>query len=246
MNLMFKQIVVPLAGGLVLLMGVTAQIVKLSRRRLAFRPARRDTLDSMTWRQFEQLVGAIYARQGYRIVELGGNGPDGGVDLVLHGNGEKVLVQCKQWRNHKVGVKDLREFYGVLQSKNTTANRGVFVTMGRFTDDASVFADENDLELVDGDMLLGMMKAVQMTTTGSMETALLPELVAVQSQGVSVSETSVPSCPACGRPMVLRTARKGARAGSQFWGCSGYPACKGKRQLSRLAITEDEVGQPPG
>ena len=38
---------------------------------------------------------------------------------------------------------------------------------------------------------------------------------------------SVPSlCPACGAEMVLRTARKGANAGNQFWGCSKYPACK--------------------
>ncbi len=33
-------------------------------------------------------------------------------------------------------------------------------------------------------------------------------------------------CPACGKIMVLRTARKGPKAGSQFWGCSAYPACK--------------------
>jgi len=26
---------------------------------------------------------------------------------------------------------------------------------------------------------------------------------------------------------VLRTAQKRARAGKQFWGCSGYPDCKG-------------------
>jgi four helix bundle suffix protein len=40
-----------------------------------------------------------------------------------------------------------------------------------------------------------------------------------------------PSCPRCGQPMALRTARKGARPGSQFWGCSGYPKCKGVRNL---------------
>jgi four helix bundle suffix protein len=33
-------------------------------------------------------------------------------------------------------------------------------------------------------------------------------------------------CPACGKPMILRTARKGPNAGSQFRGCSGYPECK--------------------
>jgi four helix bundle suffix protein len=36
-----------------------------------------------------------------------------------------------------------------------------------------------------------------------------------------------PDCPLCHGPMVLRTARKGPQAGSQFWGCTGYPACKG-------------------
>ena len=36
-----------------------------------------------------------------------------------------------------------------------------------------------------------------------------------------------PACPNCGQPMVLRTARKGSKAGQPFWGCSGYPDCKG-------------------
>jgi len=36
-------------------------------------------------------------------------------------------------------------------------------------------------------------------------------------------------CPNCGATMVRRTARKGKYAGSNFWGCSKYPACKGTR-----------------
>jgi four helix bundle suffix protein len=40
-----------------------------------------------------------------------------------------------------------------------------------------------------------------------------------------------PACPLCGKPLVVRTARKGAHAGAQFWGCSAYPACKGTRAL---------------
>lgn len=36
-----------------------------------------------------------------------------------------------------------------------------------------------------------------------------------------------PACPLCGKSMVLRTARQGRNAGSQFLGCSCYPACKG-------------------
>ncbi len=37
----------------------------------------------------------------------------------------------------------------------------------------------------------------------------------------------IPACPRCGKPMVLRTAKSGKNAGQQFWGCSGYPQCKG-------------------
>jgi four helix bundle suffix protein len=37
----------------------------------------------------------------------------------------------------------------------------------------------------------------------------------------------IPECPQCGKAMVLRTAKSGRNAGSQFWGCSGYPDCRG-------------------
>ena len=33
-------------------------------------------------------------------------------------------------------------------------------------------------------------------------------------------------CPKCGNSMVLRTSKRGKNAGSQFWGCSGYPKCR--------------------
>jgi len=36
-----------------------------------------------------------------------------------------------------------------------------------------------------------------------------------------------PLCPECGGAMVVRTARRGRRAGQQFWGCAAYPKCKG-------------------
>lgn len=41
-----------------------------------------------------------------------------------------------------------------------------------------------------------------------------------------------PSCPECGRPMIRRLARKGQNKGRQFWGCTGYPECKGVRDIS--------------
>lgn len=42
-----------------------------------------------------------------------------------------------------------------------------------------------------------------------------------------------PACPSCGSAMVLRTAKQGQNAGSRFWGCPRYPACRGTRELAR-------------
>ena len=37
-----------------------------------------------------------------------------------------------------------------------------------------------------------------------------------------------PSCPQCGRPMVLRTVQKeGPHKGKQYWACFAYPECRG-------------------
>jgi four helix bundle suffix protein len=41
-----------------------------------------------------------------------------------------------------------------------------------------------------------------------------------------------PTCPLCKGVMVLRTAKKGSNAGSQFWGCADYPQCKGTVKLA--------------
>ena len=37
---------------------------------------------------------------------------------------------------------------------------------------------------------------------------------------------TVPQCPRCKAPMVLRTGQSGPRKGQKFWGCSNYPACR--------------------
>lgn len=36
-----------------------------------------------------------------------------------------------------------------------------------------------------------------------------------------------PACPKCGKEMILRVAKSGANQGEQFWGCPGYPNCRG-------------------
>ncbi|WP_043527743.1 nuclease-related domain-containing protein [Litchfieldella xinjiangensis] len=39
-------------------------------------------------------------------------------------------------------------------------------------------------------------------------------------------------CSKCGSTMVLRTSKRGANAGNQFWGCSAYPKCREVRDVA--------------
>lgn len=138
-----------------------------------------------------------------------GGGADGGVDLVLSKNGERILVQCKNWKSSKVGVSTVRELFGVMTAEG--ASGGVVVCSGQYTNDALEFAMGKPITLVDGAALArligGVQKSPQIQTT--------------------VKDTA---CPVCQSPMVIRTARRGKNAGNSFWGCSRYPRCMGRGQ----------------
>jgi ribosomal protein L37AE/L43A len=58
---------------------------------------------------------------------------------------------------------------------------------------------------------------------------------AVRESRMDRRTLKTPHCPSCNRPMVKRTARRGSRAGSEFWGCSNYPACSDTQSLDHLA-----------
>ncbi|HNH27777.1 MAG TPA: hypothetical protein PLR93_12190, partial [Anaerolineales bacterium] len=44
---------------------------------------------------------------------------------------------------------------------------------------------------------------------------------------VEVAMDSVPSCPVCGKMMVLRMHRNGNSAGKKYYGCIDNPTCAG-------------------
>ena len=55
--------------------------------------------------------------------------------------------------------------------------------------------------------------------------------------------TLTPACPLCGKVMRQRIAKKGPHAGQPFWGCSGYPECKGTRDASKTSDESDKSDQ---
>ena len=182
-------------------------------------------LDGLSWEKFERLVGEGFRLQGYGVIETGGSGPDGGVDLVLSKGGETFLVQCKQWKAYKVSVEVVRELYGVMAAKGAAG--GFVVTSGQFTEPAREFARGRNLKLVDGQVLLQLLQQAQTArckNTAEMRAPVIPP--------VADLHPAIPSCPACTKPMVRRTASRGGQAGNGFWGYAGYPVCRGTRPFS--------------
>lgn len=52
------------------------------------------------------------------------------------------------------------------------------------------------------------------------------DLVSEIKLNKTINESDNLVCPKCGSKLVLRTARKGANSGNQFYGCSAFPKCR--------------------
>lgn len=220
-------------------------------------------ISQYSWQDFEDLIAEAFHQQGFKVAKTPA-GADGGVDLELRDlSGERHLVQCKHWRATKVGVNVVRELFGVMAARGATG--GYVVTAGRFTREAEQFAAGRNIELVDGETLQQWLQRVETAKETSAEPGRLPEpgQPAATSKPVAPSvpmESSEPAepamppepvteesprCPKCDGPMVRRMAKKGPTAGTGFWGCSHYPACRGTRSLDDATdTTTAEAPQP--
>lgn len=173
------------------------------------------TIRDLSWREFEELVAEAYRRQGYTVIENQTGGADGGIDVWLKKEGALHLIQCKNWKTTKVGVKVVREMYGVMVAEHGSSVK--IIISGMFTQEAKNFANDKPIDLVDGAQLEQLIANVQIST---------PSVNLSQTSSVrNTTERDAP-CPKCGETLILRTAKKGKNAGGQFLGCSTFPKCR--------------------
>lgn len=171
---------------------------------------------AIEWRRFEAVCEALFT-QGGTTSRSRSHGADGGVDIWLYARGAETpiaVVQCKHWQGKPVGVKKVREFFGVIASHKL--RRGVYATTSRYTADALEFAQSNGITAIDDNALLDLIAK----RTPEQQQALL----AVAYEG----EYWKPTCASCGTKMLERTPAKG---GAPFWGCSNYPRCKSRLRM---------------
>lgn len=167
-------------------------------------------LRDLEWKRFEDVCQQFYTLKGIKS-ETTQLGADGGIDIRLYqdGSGKPTsIVQCKAWGRY-VGVKPIRELLGVMAHEKI--EKAFFMASSRFTDEAKAFAKTNRITLIDGEMLVAMIKRLPDTQQQA--------LLAFATEG----DFTTPTCPSCGIKMRRLPGKHGK---PDFWGCENYPRCK--------------------
>jgi hypothetical protein len=172
----------------------------------------KELLDALEWRRFEELVTWYFQKTGLEA-KRSRVGADGGVDILLSRPDDAepfAYVQCKAWHQYKVGIKPVRELFGVMASDKIPS--GFFVTTGEFTEEAVRFVQGKEMTLMAGHRLLTEINALPESDRSSI------------LQRVTAGDYTTPTCPRCDLKMVRRTGSSG-----DFWGCINYskrPSCR--------------------
>ncbi len=174
-----------------------------------------DDIRAMRWPEFEGLIAEAFRQRGYSVEKTGHGGLDGDIDLILRKEGRTELVQCKLWKTRQMHIATVREVWGLVAHHN--ANAVKIVCAGSFDFDASQFARDKAIDLIDGERLLQLVSGVG--AASSTAGANLP---------AAAREPSVPDCPSCSAAMFKRFNRQ---TNQMFWSCTKYPACKGARPI---------------
>ncbi|MYB50650.1 MAG: restriction endonuclease [Acidobacteriia bacterium] len=124
---------------------------------------------------FERLCQRILRESGFTKVEVTGRSGDGGIDGagVLRVNliSFHVRFQCKRYTG-SVGPGEIRDFRGAMVGR---ADKGLFITTGRFTRDAAREAERDGapaIDLIDGIDLCNLLQQLDL----GVETVVRPRL----------------------------------------------------------------------
>jgi len=118
-------------------------------------------LQTLKPNEFEQFCSSLLQLLGYQELKVTTGGPDGGIDG--HGQFRQGVVtirsafQAKRWNQNPVGRPEIDKFRGAIQGD---FDHGVFLTTGRFTEDAekaSIKKGAITLLLLDGEAIAETM-----------------------------------------------------------------------------------------
>lgn len=150
-------------------------------------------IELLEWKRFEELCAAYFEVKGH-TVKLSGLGADGGVDFYIYGQSGKSskplgIVQCKAWSSNRIGVKSIRELFGIMA--DVGCPMGIFIATTSFTPEAETFAAGKRIQLLDAKQMLRLIK--------SLPDEKQAELLVQATEG----DYRTPSCPSCGTKLTL-------------------------------------------
>ena len=145
---------------------MSKQRLKLTRqmRQKFDRIKRLNQVQNMDPIEFEQYVGYLYQKDGYRVAMTVTSG-DEGVDLYLRRGLSTAVVQCKRYAG-TVGQPTVRDLYGAMV--HNKARRAILVTSGAISRPAEDWAQGKPIELIDGHDLMSWAKRARGINTGAL------------------------------------------------------------------------------
>lgn len=104
---------------------------------------------------FEIFCAELFKKMGYKA-EVTPKTNDGGYDIVLNKDFEKSIVECKCYsQNHSIGRPMIQKLVGANQE--VKADNMKFITTSKFSKEAVLFANETNVELIDGTKLVELI-----------------------------------------------------------------------------------------
>lgn len=129
--------------------------------------------------EFELLCKNLIDKMGF-VTEITKASSDGGIDIIAYSNkpmiSGKYIIQCKRYSGN-VGEPIIRDLYGVITAER--ANKGILITTGSFTKAATQFAENKQIELINGYELSKLLEIYQIDHTLSPRGTLQKTIVQI-------------------------------------------------------------------
>ena len=111
--------------------------------------------------QFETFCKDLYEEHGY-VAKQTSKSKDGGYDLWIEKDGKTYIVECKCYQtNHIIGRPQLQKLAGANQTLK--ADGMIFITTSSYSNEAINFANQTNIEIIDGEKLLNLIYKIDIT-----------------------------------------------------------------------------------
>ena len=120
----------------------------------------KDFINSKNPYEFQDLVAALLRAMGYYTPFISPKGKDGGIDIIAYQDPlgvqtPRLKVQVKHYPQNPIAADSIRSLKGLI---NSSEEVGMFITSGRFNNEAERFAREANvhIKLIDGEELISL------------------------------------------------------------------------------------------